>query len=264
MKKAFLLKNNWIEIFNDLSDKQAGVLIKALFDYNVKGEKPADLTDIEVKAYFNVMLLDCNAMNASYDRRCETSVTNGRLGGRPSKTTDEEKPKKPNNLSKADNENENEKDLRKKEIKKETVTADAMTPPPTNSRYAEFVEWQKSEAPNVLAMKEPISEVQFEKLMADYSAEQVAKTLRNMHNWPKLSKNNVSAFLTAIKWMEKDGSKKDSRGAGAGAIGVNGAAFSENERKYGSTSDAKAGVYARIRERDLQRNGGVAPSRAAD
>lgn len=60
MKKAFLLKNNWIEIFNNLSDKQAGVLIKTLFKYNVNGEKPDNLSDIEVKAYFNMMLLGCD------------------------------------------------------------------------------------------------------------------------------------------------------------------------------------------------------------
>lgn len=112
MKTAFLLKNNWIEIFDNLSDKQAGLLIKSLFKYNVNGEKPADLTDIEVKAYFNVMLLDCKTMNENYDKRCDTSVENGKLGGRPKKTENQvdKKPKKPNskpnNLNNHDNDND--------------------------------------------------------------------------------------------------------------------------------------------------------------
>lgn len=116
MKTAFLLKNNWIEIFDNLSDKQAGVLIKSLFKYNVNGEKPADLTDIEVKAYFNMMLLDCNAMHESYDKRCETSALNGKSGGAPKGNSNAKKqpnqPKKqPNQPKQPDNENENEKDL---------------------------------------------------------------------------------------------------------------------------------------------------------
>ena len=105
-KRAFLLKNNWIEIFDNLSDKQAGVLIKSLFHYNVNGEKPGSLTDVEVNAYFNVMALECNVMNENYDRRCETSATNGKLGGRPKGSTsckESEKPKKPNSKPKKPN-----------------------------------------------------------------------------------------------------------------------------------------------------------------
>jgi len=124
MKQAFLLKNTWGEIFNNLSDKQAGVLIKTLFAYNVNGEKPADLTDIEVKAYFNMMVLDCNAMKANYDRRCETSAINGSLGGaRVGNQNAKKQPK--NNLKQPiqpiqpDNENENENDLKKEKLKKE-------------------------------------------------------------------------------------------------------------------------------------------------
>jgi len=68
-----------------LSDKQAGVLIKTLFHYNVNGTKPADLTDKEINAYFNMMVIDCNYYNNQYDRRCDTSAENGKKGGRPPK-----------------------------------------------------------------------------------------------------------------------------------------------------------------------------------
>ena len=124
MKKAFLLKNNWIEIFDNLSDKQAGVLIKSLFKYNVNGEKPTDLTDIEVKAYFNVMLLDCNAMNESYDRRCETSALNGSLGGAPKGNSNAKKQPK-NNLNNLNNPNENEND-NENDLKKEAILTDSQ------------------------------------------------------------------------------------------------------------------------------------------
>ena len=62
MKTAFLLKNNWIEIFDRLSDKQAGMLIKMLFAYNVNGDIPAGMKDEVVNAYFNMMKLDSDTM----------------------------------------------------------------------------------------------------------------------------------------------------------------------------------------------------------
>lgn len=134
MKTAFLLKNTWGEVFDQLSDKQAGILIKALFKYNVDGERTEGLSDSEVKAYFNMMVLDCKAMNENYDRRCETSRENGKkgaefgkLGGRPKTKpliTPNETPKEPlirgkplktpdnecdnDNENECDNENENE------------------------------------------------------------------------------------------------------------------------------------------------------------
>ena len=114
MKTAFLLKNNWIEIFDRLSDKQAGMLIKMLFAYNVNGDLPAGMNDEVVNAYFNMMRLDSDTMKENYDRRCETSAQNGKSGGRPRKGENlnkpNSKPKKPNNLSKPDNECECECD----------------------------------------------------------------------------------------------------------------------------------------------------------
>ena len=127
MKQSFLLKNNWIGIFDKLSDKQAGVLIKMLFEYNVNGDVKAGISDDVVNAYFNMMILDCIHFKESYDRRSETSAKNGKLGGRPKNEKPNKpnsKPKKPNNLSKPvieieiENENENENDLKEKTLKR--------------------------------------------------------------------------------------------------------------------------------------------------
>ncbi|MGR4839091.1 MULTISPECIES: DUF6291 domain-containing protein [unclassified Bacteroides] len=90
-KKTFILKSSWIEVFSQLSDKQAGKLIKSLYSYNVNGDLPAQLDDMEVKAYFNMMKLECDEFLKNYDKRSVTSAVNGRKGGRP---------KKPNNLTK--------------------------------------------------------------------------------------------------------------------------------------------------------------------
>lgn len=67
-KKTFILKSSWIEVFSQLSDKQAGKLIKSLYSYNVNGDLPAQLDDMEVKAYFNMMKLECDEFLKNYDK----------------------------------------------------------------------------------------------------------------------------------------------------------------------------------------------------
>ena len=113
MKETFVLKSGWNTVFTNISDKQAGMLIKALYQFNctdiAAGDIAATLADVEVKAYFNIMTLDCIKFREKYDRRCETSCENGRLGGRPKNTENEvddnesEKPKKPNSKPKKPN-----------------------------------------------------------------------------------------------------------------------------------------------------------------
>jgi hypothetical protein len=62
MKETFLLKTGWNTIFTNLSDKQAGMLIKALYQLNCNdiaaGDISAHLSNLRVKAYFNIMALD--------------------------------------------------------------------------------------------------------------------------------------------------------------------------------------------------------------
>lgn len=120
MKETFLLKYDWESVFDDLNDKQAGVLIKLLFDYNKRGEKPDYVSDLEIKMAFKIMSLDCDRFSASYDKRCVTSCENGRSGGAPKGNKNAKKkkgdviennlkqPKQPNNLKQPDNDNDND------------------------------------------------------------------------------------------------------------------------------------------------------------
>ena len=130
MKQSFILKNSWIGIFDRLSEKQAGMLIKMLFEYNVNGGVIAGMNDEVVNAYFNMMILDCDEFKERYDRRCKTSRENGKLGGakvgnqnakKQPKTTKKQpkQPKQPYNENDNENENENENDLKEEKLKKE-------------------------------------------------------------------------------------------------------------------------------------------------
>jgi hypothetical protein len=112
MKQTFVLKNNWIGIFNRLSDKQAGMLIKMLFEHNVNGGELAGMNDEVVNAYFNMMILDCKIFNENYDKRSITSSNNGSLGGAPKGNQNAKKQPKNNlnNLNNLNNPNDNDND----------------------------------------------------------------------------------------------------------------------------------------------------------
>ena len=58
MKETFIVKSAWKSVFDDLSDKQAGVLIKAVFHYMATGEMPAGLNDGEIKMALRFMAIE--------------------------------------------------------------------------------------------------------------------------------------------------------------------------------------------------------------
>ena len=118
MKETFVVKTAWKSVFDNLSDKQAGILIKAVFEYMATGEIPAGLADGEIKMALRFMAIDFDAFNKAYESRCATNRENGRkgadfgkLGGRPSKGDKTPKnPEKPrtwlkNPLNDDDNDN---------------------------------------------------------------------------------------------------------------------------------------------------------------
>lgn len=88
-KNSFILYYNHREIFNELSDEEAGRLIKAIFDYEVDGNVSDDrfikMVMIPIK-----QVLDNN--RDKYELITERNKENGKKGGRPKK---EENPKNP-------------------------------------------------------------------------------------------------------------------------------------------------------------------------
>lgn len=195
MRETFILKSDWKSIFDDLSDKQAGMLIKMLFDYNVNGDKPANLSDLEIKMAFKLMAIDCDRFMTNYDRRCETSKNNGGKGGRPKKEDKQKtdyqnsdndniidesekpkkpnsKPKKPNNLTKPDNDNDNDKEKNIRE----------------NENTFSIAETDVSAT--------VISEFDFEKVWGMYGNRGTKKTSRS--RWEALSVKNKRLALANI------------------------------------------------------------------
>jgi hypothetical protein len=64
--------------------------------------------------------------------------------------------------------------------------------------------WLKENAPLVLKMKEQMTDQQLTELKKKYSIDKITSILFKMHNWKDLSKKNVSVYLTASNWLNRE------------------------------------------------------------
>lgn len=92
MKDNFLLKKSQQEVFRELSDIDAGKLIKGIFNYVNTG-------DSELDGYLKVVFIpikDCIDKNEeTYRKRCEINKLNGSKGGAPKGNNNAKKEKQP-------------------------------------------------------------------------------------------------------------------------------------------------------------------------
>ena len=95
MKDNFLLKKSQISVFKELSNEDAGKLIKGIFEYSVTGE-------ITLEGYLKIIFLpikeEIDKNEEKYEMICERNRNNGKLGGRPKET--QENPKNPSGFEK--------------------------------------------------------------------------------------------------------------------------------------------------------------------
>ncbi len=80
MKDNFLLKKSQQEVFETLTDEEAGKLIKGIFKYMRTGD--SELTGM-MKAIFIPIKNDIDKNEETYQKRCEINKQNGSLGGAP-------------------------------------------------------------------------------------------------------------------------------------------------------------------------------------
>ncbi|WP_157909502.1 DUF6291 domain-containing protein [Capnocytophaga sputigena] len=82
MKDTFILKTKYGSVVNKLSDKQAGVLFKMLFEYVENGANTGS-TDEKVEMAFEFIKLDLDAFSESYQKKLAVNKENGKKGGNP-------------------------------------------------------------------------------------------------------------------------------------------------------------------------------------
>jgi hypothetical protein len=81
-RNSFVLLYKYNDILKDLNDKQAGVLIKAIFKYQIEG-KLAHFSDLELRMAFKFIQKDMDFNNYQYQEKCLKNSDNGKKGGRP-------------------------------------------------------------------------------------------------------------------------------------------------------------------------------------
>ena len=111
MKKSFILHVDSLSVLNELTNEQAGILFKAIKDYQ-NGINPE--LDFALRMAFLPFENQFKRDAESYDKTCLRNQKNGSKGGRPKKPTITQKtqvviskPKKAD--SDSDNDNENNK-----------------------------------------------------------------------------------------------------------------------------------------------------------
>lgn len=105
-RKSFLLYSEHIELINQLTNEQAGELIKGIFHYVNTGENPS-LNPFSNLVFISIRQdLDRNAVK--YEEKRQKLAENGKKGGRPKKHTDENtEPEISKNMFKETNEEKN-------------------------------------------------------------------------------------------------------------------------------------------------------------
>jgi hypothetical protein len=81
-KNSFVMRTGYYDIVKDMSDKQAGQLLKAIFNYVATKEIP-ELTDVEVKMAFRFVKQDLDYDEQRYLARVEHNRKVAKLGGAP-------------------------------------------------------------------------------------------------------------------------------------------------------------------------------------
>jgi len=79
---------------------------------------------------------------------------------------------------------------------------------PDSEPFKAYKVWATENAPDVLKMKEPLTDRQFTQLLIWYDKDVLKKIMQSMHNWPDLLKKRKSANLTIQDWASRDGIEK--------------------------------------------------------
>lgn len=120
-KNSFVLYSNYYEILKDLSDEDAGILFKAILQYQATGE--VINLPVNIALAFKFIKNQFDIDDGKYKNFIEKQKTNGLKGGRPKK---DKNPKNPTfflethqNLNDNDNVNDNVINLNNVPTKKE-------------------------------------------------------------------------------------------------------------------------------------------------
>lgn len=95
---------------------------------------------------------------------------------------------------------------------KQLLLPDQLDSDEPKTDYQNFNEFLKKNAPNLLKMKEPVTDMQYKKLCELSNKKLLVEVIANMSNWQPLLRKNISAYKTIINWYNKDSHGKQNTG----------------------------------------------------
>ena len=83
-KKTFIMSREWVFMINNMTNEQAGELLKAIYDFQTSGNEP-DIKDMRASIAFDLMRSTFEENEAKWIEQSEQNRENGAKGGRPKK-----------------------------------------------------------------------------------------------------------------------------------------------------------------------------------
>lgn len=99
------------------------------------------------------------------------------------------------------------KEIKVKENKEEENIRSEQKVPSTNTSFEKFNLWLKKEAPNVLKIKNQLTEQQFEKLKQTYNSKQIMDIVLNLDNFKDAPKKYTNVNRTITNWLQRENNK---------------------------------------------------------
>ena len=99
------------------------------------------------------------------------------------------------------------KESKVKENKEEENIRSEQKVPNTNTPFEKFNLWLKKEAPNVLKIKNQITEAQFDKLKQTYNSKQIMDIVLNLDNFKDAPKKYTNVNRTVTNWLQRENNK---------------------------------------------------------
>lgn len=207
-RESFVFYRGFRDSINECPIDEQLDIYKSIVDYALDGIEP-DLQTSFGKVCWKLIkpILDKNW--SRYRNGCRGGEY-GYKGGAPKGNQNAKKttPKQPLNNPKTtpnDNVNDNDnvssnEDIIKKEIciKKKSATTE-----PISEEEQIFLDGMKKHYPSVCKMREPLTFLQYKKLLTEYAAETIEDILERMENYAKLREKYISANLTIRNWIKR-------------------------------------------------------------
>lgn len=198
---SFIFYDSFVKAIERIQDAELRARVYkdiALYGLNRTPPTYNDLTGTDfvlVTAMWDLMLPQLNANWQRYDNGCKGGAPkgkcnnpNGRRGNKP-RTNQEQTENKPN-----DNDNDN------LNYKKEDLIEEKK-----QSQEQVFLDGMKTNYPNVMGMKKPLTLAEYNKLLLQgYTSEQIKAKLSNMDNMVDLKKRYVSTYKTLLNWLRNE------------------------------------------------------------